>query len=120
MPKKGRSSEPLQYNIFPSPNTDHSRFLTAYDFITACWMSPGGESVRVTSTDVESFRYDPQAQALTVVFVNKKNTAKRKSPVVRYQPVDIRLAELFFNASSKGQFVHLIRDRFARIPFTYL
>lgn len=113
MPRR-RTGEPLQYGVFPSPNTDHSQYLTADEYLAACRRSPGGVGLRLVSTDIESIRYDLANQTLFVTFVNKKR--KRGSAIGIYRPVPEQLVELFFNASSKGQYHHLMfRDRLGHL-----
>lgn len=109
MPRKYRQPKPLQYNIFPSPNTDHSRFLTSDDYLAACRAKPGGEELGVQSSDVEKFRYDLNNRKLYVTFLKGHRTAV-------YYPVDESIVELFFNASSKGQYVWVMfRDRLTHL-----
>lgn len=98
---------PLHYQGYPPPNIDTTLYPTADDYIEACRRKPGGVDALVSSSDVEKFRYDIENRTLYVTF-RKKGPRPRSTPTAVYFPVAETVVELFYNASSKGQFVWVV------------
>ncbi len=98
---------PLHYQGYPPPNIDTTLYPTADAYIEACRNKQGGVEALVSSSDVEKIRYDANNKTLYVTF-RKKGPRVTSTPTAVYYPVQESIVELFYNASSKGQFVWVV------------